>query len=527
MGTLAAHFTLETPSASRPAHEGYRVPSEIERVEILLAQHAAKAAKRAAPVFTDATHATQAAFLADASPLKLSFCTRRAGKSYGVGLHLFRDAYNNPGAKCLYLAKTRDSAKGILWHDVLKPINRALGLGARPNLTELSWTLPNEAQVRLLGADADQDEKDKLLGQKYQTVAVDEAEAFHSDLAALVYGTLKPAVADRRGTLILNGTPGNLKAGMFFELTQGQEASNPGNWSVDHQPYGGRWSCHRWSAFQNPHIAAQWAAEIAELTSVNPHIAETPLFQQNYLGRWAVDDSKLVYRYKAERNDFDGVLPTYPRGQWHFVLGIDLGFTDACSFSVVAFHDFDRCLYFVTSYKKAGLDITATSEEAERLKARYPVEQTVIDGANKQAVEELNRRHGLAAVAADKREKAEFIDIMNDEFIQHRIKLGPACEPLKEEYGGLIWDERALLKRKRVEHPGCENHCADGGLYAWRFSWQYLSRALPKPAPLVGTPEWHERQQQAQQQQIDELFERQFRENKQQQRDEREAEEWL
>ena len=62
------------------------------------------------------------------------------------------------------------------------------------------------------------------------------------DLNELVYGVLKPAVTDYRGTICLIGMPGNLKKGLFFELTQGQDPGSAGTWSKM------GWSGHRWSA---------------------------------------------------------------------------------------------------------------------------------------------------------------------------------------------------------------------------------------------------------------------------------------
>jgi len=71
-------------------------------------------------------------------------CNRRSGKSCGAGLYLYQEAYETPGVSCLYIALPRDSAKKIMWKDVLKPINRKLGLGAHFNETELTATLPSE-----------------------------------------------------------------------------------------------------------------------------------------------------------------------------------------------------------------------------------------------------------------------------------------------------------------------------------------------------------------------------------------------
>ena len=218
------------------------------------------------PDFLDARFAAQLAFITDPARMKVALCTRRSGKSYGAGLYLYKEAYETAGASCLYLALTRDSAKKIMWKDVLKAINRRLNLDARFNESELTATLPNESVIYILGVDSTEEEKKKLLGQKYKLVIIDEAASFSVDLNDLVYGVLKPAVADYRGTICLIGTPGNVKRGLFFELTQSQDPSSAGTWS--RQGFSG----HRWSTFDNPHMRRQWTEEIADLKASNPHI---------------------------------------------------------------------------------------------------------------------------------------------------------------------------------------------------------------------------------------------------------------
>lgn len=470
---------------------------------------------RAPPPLYDEHFPEQRAFIEDEGNMLVALCTRRAGKSFGAALRLIRAAYRHPGASCLFLALTRLSAKGILWDDVLKVINRKWKLGATFNESELMMRLPNGSRIYLLGADANEDEREKLLGKKYAEVDIDESASYSIDFEHLVFGTLKPAVADYRGNVVLIGTPSNIKSGLFYELTQGQDPRTPGRWTKN------GWSGHRWSAFQNPHMAKQWQAEIDELVANNPLITETPAFQQNYYGVWTIDDNALVYRYEEGRNDYVN-LPTFARGSWTFVLGVDLGFNDDSSFTVVGFHEFARVLYVVESSKEAGLDITDVAERVATLKRRYPIVRTRIDGANKQAVAELNNRHGTEAEAADKREKAEFIDLMNAEFIQGRVKLSALCEPLKEEYKVLVWDERALKKGKRIEHPGCSNHATDSTLYAWRDCWQYLSEMEPAAPPKLNTPEWYEAQAAQAVQENTEMFEQQFERNRQQQQQDRE-----
>lgn len=462
---------------------------------------------------SDPNFTAQHGLLHDEAKLLSVLCTRRAAKSFSLGKRFVRAMRKHPGCSCLYIGLTDESSERAIWKDVLKVIDRRYQLGAKFLDSKLTMTLPNSSVLYVMGMDRDETERDKLLGGKYAEIGIDEAQSFTIDLRSMVFDTLKPAVADYRGVIGVYGTPGNLKKGLFYDLTNGRDPSaGPQRWVRE------GFSGHSWSTFDNPYMLEKWQGEIADLKAANPLIEQTPGFQQNYLGRWVIDDSKLVYRYKLGRNDFSGTLPVFPRGEWHFVLAIDLGFVDATSFTVLAYHDHDRTLYVLKSEKKTRLDLTDVSTRAAEIKTLWPIEHVTIDGADKQSVEEMNRRHGLGAVAADKREKAEFIDIMNDEFIQERIKLAPDTQPLKDEYAQLIWDERKLEVRKRVEHPSCENHCTDGTLYGWRWCWQYLSEPLKKPAPRPGSPEFQQQAAAAVEREYDAETEAEFRRNLQEQR---------
>ncbi len=452
-------------------------PTERAELDQLLA------ASPVAPTFGDESFAEQQAFLDDASSMRVVLCTRRAGKSYGAGLALFRAAYARAGVSCLYVALTRASAKRILWKDVLKTIDRDRRLGCRFNETELSVTLPNGSVIYLLGMDADEGEKEKALGQKFATVVIDEAASFSIDLTELVYGVLKPAVADYRGQISMIGTPGNVKRGLFYDLTEGQDPGAPGRWSKL------GWSGHRWSARNNPHMRDKWAAEVADLRAANPRIEETPLFRQHYLGQWVVDDDARVYRFDVARNGYRGELPVVAgRGKWHHVVGLDLGFNDSTAWVVAAYHDNDRRLHIVESIKAEKLDITDVAVRTKALLSRYDVDRVVVDGANKQAVEELRRRHDLPMTTADKTGKADFIELMNGDLIVGNVRVHlERAASLAEEWAGLVWDQRVV--GRRVEHPACPNHAADAALYAWRHCFAYLAEPAAAPRAPAGSAE--------------------------------------
>lgn len=474
------------------------------------------------PNFLDKDFPEQSAFILDPARLKVLFCTRRSGKSFGEGRYLLKEAYETPSVSCLYLALTRDSAENIMWRDVLRRLNRELHLDAIPNKTKLELTLPNESTVRLLGMDADEDEKRKVLGGKYKLVVVDEAASWRTDLRRLLFEYVKPALADHRGTFAMSSTATDIMSGLFYELTQGHDAM-PHRWSKE------GFSCHAWNWRQNPYMRKQIEEEVAELEAANPRVRDTPAFRRNYEpGEWVIDISNLVYKYQRDVNDFDGTLPKHHAGRWHYVLAVDLGYEDPCAFTVLAYHDHDESMYVLESYKRGHLDVTATGNEINAIKQRYDIEHTTIDGSSKQAVEEMNARHGVMAEAADKKDKAEHIDLMNADFNAGRIKLSPKCGPLREEYGALIWDERALERRhKRVEHPGCDNHATDSAYYGWRHCYQYTAKALAPAAPPIGSAEFYFWQQKRQQADIEADFERQMQANRQEQRDNDDPLSWL
>jgi len=409
--------------------------------------------------FLGGTFPQQRAFIEDPARLKYAICTRRAAKSYSVGLDLMRTAHTQPGT-CLYVGLTRESAKRTMWRDVLKTINITHRAGFKFNETSLVAESAIGSPIYLIGLDSNDNEKQKALGQKFRKVYIDEAQAFTIDLEALVYNILKPATVDYLGTIGLVGTPGNITRGFFYDLSTGKKSG---------------WSGHSWSAYNNPFVAQEWDNDIKTLIAANSLVQETPWFRQMYLGEWVIESDKLVYRYNPDRNSYN-TIPDYHAGKWNYLLGVDLGWNDPTAFVVCAWHDYDKVLYMLESSKSSQLDITATAEHIRAYQSRFDFDAIVVDGANKQAVEEMRRRHDLPLITADKTGKSDMIEVMNGEFIQGNIKLSAAAGDLADEYMGLIWNDKGVT---RQEHPNCPNHLADAALYAWRYCFQYLSDVLP------------------------------------------------
>jgi len=421
------------------------------------------------------TFLLQREFILDKSKLKALYCTRRSAKSYTAGLYLVKTALEQPGTSSVYIGLTRDSAKRIVWTDVFKAILHKYNISVKFNETELTITFPNKSIIYILGVDDSEAEKDKLLGKKYALAVIDEAASYSIDLHNLIYKILKPALSDLRGTLCMIGTPDNKKDGIFYELTRDASVSPPSK--VERNG----WKVFAWTAYDNPYMKDAWNETIMDLKRVDPLVEEQPWFQQHYLARWVIEDSNKIYRYTGDRNAWNGQLPDYGWKPWQYTLGIDLGFNDATAFALLAWHENDPNVYIVRAEKWRHLTITDTANNIREWEGEYPISYYIVDGANKQAVEEIVRHHSIPLVAADKHDKASFIRIMNSAFISGKIKVyNKGCSQLLEEYDKAVWNKRALEKGIYKEDTSYHPDIADAALYAYRFTYGYASTP---PAP--------------------------------------------
>lgn len=409
----------------------------------------------------------QRAFLESTCRTRVACCTRRAGKSYGLGLLLYQRALSRPNVTAIFIALTRESAKRIMWRDVLQEIDRKYSIGAKFNESDLTVTLPNGSVIALVGGDASLAEAAKLKGIKPILAVVDECQDFRTDLERLVVSVLRPALVDNEGDLLLCGVPGNIKS-FFYRVSTGLE---PG------------WEVHQWSALDNPSVAQKWQKEIDALIAINPRVVDAPWFLQEYRGAWVTDSNLLVYSsYSPVRND----TTDQPNiDDWVFLLGVDFGWNDATALVLAAYSHYDPTLYVLKAAKRTKQDVTAVAKWIGDWAERFPIAIYVADTASKQVVEELKARHGIPFQGAEKRGKSEAMMMMNSDLLMGKIKiLQPHCAALTKEMQGLIWDSKKLPVK--VEHPGCEQHLLDSLLYVWRCATNY--NPLEKPSVRMGMP---------------------------------------
>lgn len=398
-------------------------------------------------------------FINDKNRLKALFCTRRAAKSYTGGIYLISEAIRNPNSNGLFIGLTRQSAHGIIWKDILKELDIKHNLNIKFNEVFLSATLPNGSVIWVTGADTDEQEMNKLLGKKYGLVIIDEASMFSIDMERLVYGVLKPATADQRGTICLLGTASNITRGLFHDITTGKE---PG------------WSLHQWTAYDNPHVKAQWDEEIKDIEKNRPLFKKTALFKQWYENKWVIDENALVYKFSDRNNSNDSPSFDTP---YHYVLGVHIGHSpEPSAFVIAAYHDQSPFLYFLKANIYQDIDIMTIATKINDLDKQYKFDAKIAFGSTKMAITEINTRHNANIIQAEKKEKDHWINLINSDFIQGMIKILPDCYGLKEEMESLVWisdNGKVVLPRK--EHGSLPNYFCNAMLCSWRHTHAYLN----------------------------------------------------
>lgn len=423
----------------------------------------------------------QLAFIDDPARFKAALCTRRAGKSTAAGLMIVEGMLRRPGSSSLVIGLTRESIKRIYWKDVFFKIRDEAAVDLKPNYSDLSIRMPNGSVCYFVGVDSTEDEKRKILGQKFWRVVVDESSEYTIDLRELVYQTLRPATSDYRGTIAMTGTPGEIlgtieRPQLFYAVTTGKENG---------------WSVHRWSAFDNPHQCEQHAEELADIDRDRPLFKDTTQFKTHYLGEWPETSDRLVYRYSSDKNAIDSAPACA-----EFCIGIDLGFTDDTAFTVGGWRKHDPTLYVLSATKRSSMNFDEVAQEIRRLRVVYPGARIVIDGANKQGVEHMRSLYRLPLLAAQKSAKRDNIRLMNADLQMGRVRVDiGAAGALVDEWRSLPWADEWQEK----EHEGFPNHLSDSALYMWRHARNYLAEPAAPPKPGINT-----------EQHIDELMERRY-----------------
>lgn len=416
----------------------------------------------------------QRAYIESKERFKSALCSRRSGKTTAAALMLMVSSFEHPGTVGVYLALTRASAKRLMWDELARWVQK-LGVEAEWNHTDLQLSFPNGSQVFLAGAD-DAATIERLRGGKYKLVVIDEAGSFRPQvLHTLVREVIRPALLDQRGTLAMQGTPGVVPRGLFYEVTDGPDDQT-------------RWPTWRWTVLENPHVPEP-AKYLADELRLNRWTEDHPIYRREWKAEWTLASDQMVYRLDAARN-LVASMPSLASPR--YVLGVDYGHTHSTAFCVLAWDEHaPNAVWVVESTKQKGLIPSEAAEMTRRYMERYQFTCMVGDagGLGKGYIEEARKRFQIPVQPAEKQNKRGYIELLNGALVTGDLKLVVGKNrDLVAEMEGLPWDEDMLLPAE-----GFEDHVCDAMLYGWRAAKAWAGKA-PKPKPAYGTEAyWAER----------------------------------
>ncbi len=454
---------------------------------------------------------------------------RRTGKSTGALLVVTLRCLENPGSFWYIIGLTRMSVKRNYWAD-FQLLKERYELGITFNHQELTATFPNGSKIYFAGAD-NASEIEKLRGGKYDGVLIDECKSYSEAVfSELIQDVIEPALMDRRGQLIVIGTPGDWLDGPFYLATM-EDPILIRQGTGDHEvirvanaPYGSYpehealWSLHPWTLQDNVtefigktgQRYKLWD-EALKLKKRNGWGDDHPTWRREYLGHWVANNLKRVYRFKGHIHTYTRLhdtkwgLPEVLDGRkvvWRTCIGWDFGSKDGTAAVVWAFSDTHPGLWELYSHREKSTDarplnISYIAKWYQDLDAEFgPFEGWPADmaGLATMVIDTLASEHGVFLEPAEKTEKNDHIELFNNDLDAGYIHCLRESE-LSLELPGNKWLEKTIGTDNRKEDPSTPNDLCDAALYAFRWCRHRQAKAVIPTVP-YGSVEWINQQAQ-------------------------------
>lgn len=438
------------------------------------------------------THEKQWALLNDPAKLLALLCPRRTGKTRCSMFKALWVSKQYPRSDIAYVVpSSKEHAKRLFWRP-LEKMNQDFSLGLEFKVGEHRVVTREGTNIYVFGA-KNKESPNVLRGNAWSLAILDECKDFGAHFEQIIVEAVVPALEDYNGTLMLEGTPGEVLEGLFFRITQPAEA--PTGWSV-----------HKWIKTDNPFLPEE-ARDLAQVEKreYKPFglTCNSPKFRREQLAEWCTDETERAYHYDPDRNAWkpkmvpgpDGHdVPTevyeLPQGHmWLYCLGLDLGERDANAFVVGAFSPTCTKLFIVHEYARARMSIDEIADHTRGLIHEFGSFASMVadtGGYGRGVVTELQTRHSLPFESADKTgNKIGNIALMNSDFLAGKIQ-AKDNGPLANEWKRLTRRIRAHDSKVLLTH----SDLGDAALYMWRASKHFASTDSPE-AIIEGTEQYY------------------------------------
>ena len=292
-------------------------------------------------------------------------------------------------------------------------------------------------------------------------VLVHNCQSFRGYLKYFIESILMSRLRDQAGTLILTGTPGPVPSGFFYDVYHNQNS----------------WSKFHWTCFDNPHMR-NLEQVLAEERAAAGITEEDPSYQREVYGRWVQDTNSLVFQFNSAIN----ITTTIP-DKLEYIFGVDFGYKDSDAISVIGYNSTN--VYLVEEMIVAKQSISDLAEQIKLFQDRYKPTKIVYDGGalGLKIGVELQQRHGLHMVPAEKDRKIEFIELLNDDLRSGRFKALPNSR-FQEDCALVLWDKESSGGKRRIS-DSYHSDINDAVLYSWREAKHYLQMPASNEKPEI------------------------------------------
>lgn len=480
----------------------------------------------------------QAELVLDPAPHVSGICPRRAGKSYAGAAAALITGEAKPGSISIIISLNLKQLRRLYWKGSpsgLWAFNEEFGLNLKFNSGNLSWEHENGSIGYLLGAEND-DQIESMRGMEADLYLIDECKSFAPMvLETIVDDIIDPQRSSRNGRIIMIGTPGFITTGPFYEATCVDSRDQDGRPRMlpygQKDPYGRTadedllWSCHAWTLQENTAKPRQWLDAVKKKKQKR-WADDHPTWMREYLGRWTSGGDGLVFRYGAEKSTgrvcwVPEVATDNPAGlpangaPWRFIGGLDIGYEAPTAFVICAYSARLRQLRHVWDCSRQHLLVPDLADMINEAQDRFgPIEKIFADAGNlgKTIIETLIQQYGLPLERADKREKLDYIELMNGAFAS-----GEVLVVTKDTAAALGWDssleiqlltnvwdlrdeDKATLARlgRLREDKNVPNDTTDAFVYLYRGSLHHFGvkerEAQPEPGSPAAVKAWEKAQ---------------------------------
>lgn len=396
----------------------------------------------------------QLALVDDERPLVAADPGRRAGKTTAFLGKTQQVFDRHPRAAVAYFAPSDEQGVDIVWEDI-REHNRTYDLGMSEHWSERWWTR-GARRLEVIGFNSRKD-AERARGRKFHLAWLDEAQLAPDWFARIVREAIMPTTLDFLGQVIASGTPGEVAEGFFFEACHGSEWSN----------------AHHWTCADNPFFAGR--DPLREARERFNLAIDSITYRREWLGLWIVDPDALVYYIPDP-----AVRAWSAPGTFSDVLGLDFGWKDKDALSHVSVDPLRQYSHLRAVVEMDGKQTNhklfeRIMEFQSRLSKPAPV---VFDPAGHTTNKTIETFRADAPkimwVAADKRRKVEYIDLLNNDLRSGATFVEPGSPMLKEA-------RRLRWKRPgKVAEDADHTDMGDAWLYAWRYARDSLRALAPE-----------------------------------------------